>query len=284
LEVKEGGTEDGLPKVEINRKSEFIDPGIIDEDYGIAYDFATKAYREFDKVIKSIVLFGSVAKNTQQRRSDVDIIIIVDDATIQWDQRLIAWYREEMQRLVSSVKYAKKLHVNTVTLTAFWNQILIGEPVVINVLRYGIALIDFGGFFNPLKILLARGKIRPSPEAIYTALKRAPLHLARAKFNMLSVAESVYWAMVDSAHAALMAAGKTPPSPEHIDIMLKEHFVRKGKLNSKYVNWYRETYRLAHNITHGTVVDISGKELNTHRNRADKFIGQMAKLVKKERS
>ena len=101
-----------------------------------------------------------------------------------------------------------------------------GEPVVINVIRYGVPLIDFGGFFTPLKVLLATGRIKPSREAIYNALKRAPMHLARAKFNLLAAVDAIYWSMVDSAHAALMSAGKTPPSPEHIDIMLKEFFVK----------------------------------------------------------
>ena len=32
-----------------------------------------------------------------------------------------------------------------------------GEPAVINMLRYGETLVDHGGFFNPLKVLLAKG-------------------------------------------------------------------------------------------------------------------------------
>ena len=52
----------------------------------IAMDFATKVYQRFDKIIKSIVLFGSTAKKTSRVGSDIDIIIIVDDASIKWDQ------------------------------------------------------------------------------------------------------------------------------------------------------------------------------------------------------
>jgi len=35
-----------------------------------------------------------------------------------------------------------------------------GEPVVMNIIRYGEPLVDFGGFFTPLKVLLQKGKIR----------------------------------------------------------------------------------------------------------------------------
>lgn len=166
-------------------------------------------------------------------------------------------------------------------MSAFWNQVLIGDPVVINVIRYGIALIDFGGFFSPLKILLARGKIRPSPEAIYTALRRAPMHLSRSKFNILASIEALYWSMVDSSHAALMAAGEIPPSPEHIGSMLEQQFVRKGLLKGKYVDWYKEMYALAHYVSHGEILDASGKEIQMYRKRADEFIGEMAGLVKR---
>tara|TARA_Y100000310_G_C20703085_1_gene831921 strand:- start:533 stop:1303 length:771 start_codon:yes stop_codon:yes gene_type:complete len=253
----------------------------MEKNHEIAYDFATKLYKKFQKVIKSIVLFGSTAKHLEKEKSDIDIVVIVDDCTIKWDQELTAWYRQELGTIVASLKYSKKLHINTVTLSAFWNQMLVGEPVIINVIRYGVPLIDFGGFFNPLKILLSQGRIRPTPEAIYNALKRAPMHLARAKFSILNSMEAVYWAMVDSAHAALMAANKTPPSPEQIDAMLKEHFVKKGMLKQKYVDWYKEIYALAHYVSHGEVSDLEGKEIQMFRERADKFVGEMANIVKK---
>ena len=139
----------------------------------IATDFATKAYKQFQEVIKSIVLFGSVTKQEDRENSDIDIILIVDDCTINWDSELIGWYRTELQRLAEKQNYSKRLHISTVTLTTFWEEVKAGEPLIINVIRYGQPLIDFGGFFEPLKVLLAKGRIRPTPEAIFTAMSRA---------------------------------------------------------------------------------------------------------------
>ncbi len=187
----------------------------------IALDFSIKVYEKFDKLIKSIILFGSQAKSQGVVGSDIDIIIIIDDASIKWDQELIAWYREELGKIIRTNPYKKDLHINTVKLTTWWQDLLKGDPVVINVLRYGESIIDFGGFFLPLKILLQEGKIRSTPEAIYTALQRTPLHIARSKTAEMNSIEGLYWAMVDSAHAALMAMGATPPTPEHIPIMLQ---------------------------------------------------------------
>ena len=63
-----------IPKVDVQK-----------EDYDIAYDFSTKVYKQFKEVIKTVVLFGSVVKQEAKKASDVDLIIIVDDCTIEWD-------------------------------------------------------------------------------------------------------------------------------------------------------------------------------------------------------
>ncbi len=246
----------------------------------IAMDFATKTYKKFNKLIKSIVLFGSQVKNTAVAGSDIDIIIIIDDASIQWDQELIAWYREELGKLIKANPYKKELHINSVKLTTWWQDLIKGDPVVINILRFGEPLIDFGGFFSPLKILLQQGKIKSTPEAIYTALQRAPFHLARSKSNELNAIEGLYWGMVDSAHAALMAAKQIPPSPEHIPIMLKEIFVDTGNLKMKYVTDYRDLYVLHRKIVHGEITDLQGKEIDEWQEKTEKFIQEMTRLVK----
>ncbi len=247
----------------------------------IAIDFATKVYNKFDKMAKSIILFGSSVKNTATAGSDIDIIIVLDDASIKWDQELIAWYREELGKLIMQNPYKKELHINSVKLTTWWQDLLRGDTVIINILRYGEPLIDFGGFFMPLKILLQQGKIKSTPEAIYTALQRAPGHISRSKASELNSIEGVYWAMVDSSHAALMATGETPPSPEHIPIMLKEKFADRKLLKMRYIIWYRDLYILHRKIVHGQVTDLKGTDIDDWQKRADEFVRVMAELVKK---
>ena len=83
-------------------------------EHDIAMDFAVKVYKKFDKIIKSVVLFGSTAKKTQEKGSDIDIVIIIDDASIMWDQELIAWYREELEKIILENPYKHSLHVNTI--------------------------------------------------------------------------------------------------------------------------------------------------------------------------
>lgn len=248
-------------------------------DRDTAYDFAVKAYRKFDKAIKSIVLFGSVAKDEQKKGSDIDVVVILDDCTINWDQELIAWYREELSKLLAKQSYSARMHVTTVTLSTFMEEVRAGEPAVINMLRYGETLLDHGGFFNPLKVLLAKGRIRPTAESIFVTLRRAPMHLAKAKVDIVASVENVYWSMVDAAHAALMASAQVPPSPEHIGEMLEEVFVKNKLLDRKYTQWYNETYNLAHEILHGNVKYLKGEEIDKHITRAEEFEKVMREMT-----
>jgi len=247
----------------------------------IGMDFAAKVYKKFSKLIKSVILFGSTTKQTRTSGSDIDLIIIVDDATVRFDNELINWYREELRKIIESNPYKKELHINTVKLTTWWTDLIRGDPIVINVLRYGEALIDFGGFYNPLKILLEQGKIKPTPEAIYTALQRAPQHLARSKQAELSSIEGIYWSMVDSSHALLITAKISPASPEHIPLLLKQNFVDKKILDMKYVNWYRQLFELHKKIVHGYISDIKGQDIDDWQDKADEFIRTMAELINK---
>lgn len=246
----------------------------------IAMDFATKVFKKFNKIIKSVILFGSSARQETVTGSDIDIIIILDDVAINWDQELIAWYRQELDKILRKNPYQKSLHINTVKLSTWWEDLMRGDPVIINILRYGEAMIDLAGFFEPLKYLLVKGKIKSTPEAIYSALQRAPTHIARSKLAELNSIEGLYWAMVDSAHAALIAANVPPASPEHVPADLKEIFVDTGKLKMKYVIWYRDLLMLHKKIAHGQLKNLRGIEIDMWQDRAEEFLEVMAKLVK----
>lgn len=267
-------------KEKIKKISKNVTTLQLKSEHEIAMDFAIKVYKKIGKTIKSIVLFGSAAKKTMTVGSDIDIIIVIDDVTVKWDQELIAWYREELNKILKINPYQKELHINTIKLSTWWEDLMRGDSVVINVLRYGEAMIDLAGFFEPLKFLLIQGKIRPTPESIYTSLERAPLHLQQSKLAELGAIEGLYWTMVDSAHAALIAKGISPPSPEHIPADLKEQFVDDGKLEMKYVTWYRDLLILHKQIAHRQIKDLKGVEIDTWQDRTQDFLDTMTKLVK----
>jgi len=272
----------GKPKVVLNKDSKeknYPDTMKIVREREIAMDFALKVYKEFDQMVKSIVLFGSSAKKKSSASSDIDILIIIDDLSIRWDMELIAWYREELGKLMGKNPYVRPLHINTMKLSTWWEDLLRGDPIVLNILRYGDSLVDFGGFFTPLKVLMAQGKIRSTPEAIYTLLQRSPRHMARARQSILAAVDGLYWTMIDAAHATLISADIEPASPEDIARVLMENFVNKKLLDKKYIKNFEEVHAAAKEIIHGKRAEASGKEIDRWFDMADDFLQEMARLI-----
>jgi len=245
----------------------------------IAADFAEKVYKKFDRMVKSVILFGSQVKHTSIVGSDIDIIIIVDDTVVQFDEKLISWYREELGQLVQLNPYKRDLHINTVKLTTWWEDLTKGDPTLINIIRYGEALIDYAGFFEPMKILLQQGRIKSTPESIYVMLDRVPRHIVRSQQAELSAIEGCYWAMVESAQAILMAIRVLPPSPEHIAVLLKEHFVDKKFLKMKYVSGFKELYDLHRKIIHQEVKNLDGRVIDQWQKLAQEFFRETLKII-----
>ncbi|MSS74425.1 hypothetical protein EXS72_02175 [Candidatus Pacearchaeota archaeon] len=250
-------------------------------DKDVAMDFAVKVHKQFDHLVKATVLFGSQVTENVKFGSDIDILILIDDAAINWDLELTSWYREELAKLISVQEYERDLHINTIRLTTWWRDLLHGDAVVLNILRHGQVLIDLAGFFNPLKALMMQGKIHATPEAVYAALQRAPQHLTRSKLSLLGAVEGAYWCMVESAQAALITLGKLPPSPEHVTKMLHENFVETGILKSDYVKWYRDIYMLHKQIAHGEIKKVDAKEIENWQNRAENFMKTMVDIIDK---
>ncbi len=265
-------------KADYIKKLPFKERKLINEKE-IAMDFAQKVQKKFDRLIKAIVLFGSQTKDNATPSSDIDIVMIIDDASVSWDLELIAWYREELGKLISAQEYPKDLHINTIKLTTWWQDMVQGDPVVLNIIRSGEALIDYGGFFNPLKALLLQGRVRSTPEAVYMALQRAPAHLSRSKLAILNSIEGVYWTMIDAAQAALITAGQLPPSPEHIPQMMKTQFVDTGMMKLDRVRELREIYVLHKGIMHREIHEVKGHEIDKWQFIAEAFLLEMTRII-----
>lgn len=242
----------------------------------LAYEFAKRAYDEFGDIVKAIVLFGSAARNQAKPQGDIDILIIVDDVTIDFTRDIVETYRIITQKLVADI--STRLHVTTLRITSFWEYVRAGDPVAINVLRDGIALLDTG-FFDPLRALLARGRIRPTNEAIWTYFARAPRTLNNSRWHIMQATLDLYWAVIDSAHAALMSQGETPPSPEHVADMLEEKLVKKKLLGKKEANTMRKFYKLQKDIMYRNVKLITGPEYESYSKDAEAFVKSVEAFI-----
>jgi uncharacterized protein (UPF0332 family) len=165
--------------------------------------------------------------------------------------------------------------------TNFWEYVRAGDPVAINILRFGTALIDTG-FFDPLQALLDQGRIRPSHEAIYTYFVMAPASLKRAKDHLLNATVDLYWAVIDAAHAALMKYGEIPPSPDHVADMMEKTIIKDKKISNKSAETMRMFYKLFKAIINREVKEVTGKEYDKYKKQAEEFVKNIKKYIDKK--
>jgi uncharacterized protein (UPF0332 family) len=209
------------------------------------------------------------------------ILVILDDVSIILTKEILQTYRVIIEKIMWQIE-PNKLHVQSMRWTSFWDYVRAGDPVATNILRYGYALIDTG-FFDPLQALLDRGRIRPSQESIYTYYTMAPASLYRSNEHILHAVMDLYWACIDSAHAALMAEGETPPSPDHVADMLDKDLVEKNLTTKRHSNIMRLMYKTFKQIVHKETSNVSGEDYEKLKKQANEFVKEMKKIIERKR-
>lgn len=250
------------------------------EDYEIAGRFSREIHKEMGKFLKAVILFGSSARKTADKGSDIDVLVLIDDLSVVITRDVADAYRIVIQKFILQV--SKRLHIVTLRLTAFWDYIRNGDPIGINILRDGISLFDTG-FFDPLQLLLKKGKIRPTKESIWAYYLKAPATLNNSKWHILQGVIDLYWAVIDAAHAALMSHDAIPPTPEHVADMLDEVLVGKGLLEKKYSKIMRSFYDKAKAIMHREVQEVKGAEFDKYFEDANEFVERMKRFIPEQK-
>jgi len=245
------------------------------EEIDIARTFVKKVYDEFGNFLKAAVIFGSLARERKTRPNDIDILFIIDDVTVTLTPELIETYRVVIEKKIADV--STKLHVTSLKFTSFWEYVRAGDPVAINILRDGVALID-SGFFDPLQTLLLRGRITPTGESIWSYYVRAQTTVHNSRWHIMQATIDLYWAAIDSAHAALMKMGEIPPTPAHVSDLMEKVLVPKG-LSVKYVHIMRLMFDLYKKIIHREIREITPEEYSKYLRDTEEFVAAMGKYV-----
>ena len=248
------------------------------EDISKIYDFTSEVVKKFGSFIKAVVVFGSFARKKEKESSDIDILVIVDDSFAPLDKALYLAYQNEMARLM---KAYPKFHVTTVTISQFWDAARRGDPLVIQILRDGIALVDLG-FFSPLKRLLVQGKIRPTDEAISAALSRAFYNLNGYVSALNGALNALYWAAVEAAHAGVMKFGKVPGSPWEVPKLLRETLLKEGAIGEEDIKAYEEAFELVKKIEKGEKDCIDPETLEKLHEKIVKFVTKVDAWINKK--
>jgi predicted nucleotidyltransferase len=238
--------------------------------------FMNEIRRKFGEIVKSVVIFGSVAKGDIKQTSDVDIWVILDDTalktSIDFDR-----IREEIYITAENLK---DLHVQTTNLTEFWQWIRIGSPELINYLRYGLIIYDTG-FVKPIQRMLQLGLLPPSEEVIKLKQKASEVRLEKIKNDLKSIIFDLRYCASDAIQAVVMHYYKTQPDPKEIPKYLEE-MVNEGKIEKEFLEKWREIDKLWKDIDHRIVKEVNGEYLQKALNLAQEIIERFKKLLPNE--
>ncbi len=246
------------------------------DDMKLAHDFSLRLKEELGDFLVAVVVFGSAARRATTEGSDLDILIIGDDLAFRLTPELMQTYTIIVERLIA--QFSVRLHVTSMTYTSFWEYVRIGDAVIINILRDGVALID-RGFFEPVQELLRQGRIKPSDESVWRYYGRAPRTLINSKWHLLQASVDLYWAVIDSAHAVLMRLGHMPPTPDHAADLLHSALVKKKKLHPKYVITFKRLFDLNKKIARREIKSITGAQFDKNLKDAQEFVMKMREFI-----
>jgi len=247
------------------------------ENLRIARNFSKEILLEMKELVRSIVLFGSNTHDTLNKDSDIDIMIVLDNVSVFVSEELREAYRIITSNLCN--KHSNKIHLMSVNLSDLWDMARKGDPVLINILRYGMPIFD-RDLIEPLQYLLEIGKIRPTREAVFNYVSRAKtLHEETEKHLEISVLD-MYYSVVDIVHASLMCKKIMPPSPKDMPSIFKKEF--KEKKYEKIVKDIELFYKVAKDIEHKTGEKITGKKYDELRKKSESILIELEKFIKIE--
>ncbi|MFB6075797.1 MAG: nucleotidyltransferase domain-containing protein, partial [Candidatus Aenigmatarchaeota archaeon] len=243
-------------------------------------NFSEKILDKYGKWIKSIVAWGSVVRDEFTGKSDIDVVVIVDDTREELDKKTRSKIDSFIKKSAKDVD--EKLSPQPVwTITEFWDMSRTLSPLAYTLLKDGVPVYDTG-FFAPIKRLLNMGKIPASKEAVEKRMKKVPKRLNRAKHSKLyMIAEDLYYAMLDSTQAVLMFLGRGPPDPNNAGEVARKYLVEKELLEEKYVDWLEDVIEFRKEVEHRNISSIKGKEVDKYIEKAEDYVEEMQKLLKR---
>jgi predicted nucleotidyltransferase/uncharacterized protein (UPF0332 family) len=235
----------------------------------------------FRRYIKSIIIFGSSkTKSGVSSTSDIDVAFIVDDTDIQ--RFTLEQLKDRLFTKMAEIArdFSDKIHAQAYPLSEFWASIIKPNPVILTLLRDGVAVYDTG-FFVPIQMLYKTGNIIPTKESIDANIENAEGLIMLAD-SVLSTKLSLdlYNSVVAAGQALLMEYGYLPPVPKEVAKNLMAIAVEKEKVLTKedvekveeVVTWFKK-------IDHGELKEVSGEEYSKKHKITKEVVDKTLKII-----
>lgn len=236
---------------------------------------------ELGPVLKAAWVYGSAARDELKEGSDIDLLVLLDDTHEDFDKETQHRAKQLCSDISGTTEDGLELHVQPPKLLSDWWELLIsGEPWAVTSLRDAQPIHDPSGYIRATQHLLRSGSLHGTEERALRLMKRSRDKIKDANTLLLEdVTSELLSAMVESAQAVLMYYGQSPPTPENIADRLQEIFVNDEELlTQRAVDDFLDFYELTERIDHGTVTELSGRDLERHLEQATGFVRAMMDL------
>lgn len=238
--------------------------------------------QKYQKWVKAIWLFGSVAKGGSKPTSDADMLIVIDDTLPDYTFNIVNEIGDASAKVAEAVskETGVQIHIQQPKpLSELWDIIKSGEPWIIDSIRTAIPIYDYYNFFKPLQRLLQVGKLPGTIERTEALIRRAPMRLNEIRRIFLQdVVNQLLFTTVEAAQALLMLVDVLPPAPSRVATALRDNFVKEKLLDSKYADFAEQLYQTYRKISHGEITTISGEEIDRLIAQSDEFVNAVEKL------
>ena len=246
------------------------------EIYTKIINFTNQIRKTYGDLIKSVLIFGSVATGQMKKTSDADVWVILDDTATKSSEDLER-IRAQLQLISTQLK---DIHIQTTGLTEFWGWMKKGSPELFNFLRSGLVIYDTG-FVKPVQRMLKAGLLPPSEETVGIKSRSAEAHLKKVELTMKSMIFDLRYAATDSCQSVIMYYYKTTPDQKNMPEEL-EKLVKEKKLEPEYIKKFEELNKLWKDIEHKKIKKVETEHLGKAMKLASEIIDRMKKLLPKD--
>ena len=257
-------------------KAEKSDGKVPDEIFGKVVKFTNAARAQYGNVIKSVLVFGSAAKGKMVKGSDADVWVVLDDTATKSTADL----NKVNTHLYLIAHELKDLHIQTTTLTEFWQWMKLGSPELINFLRYSLLIYDTG-FVKPVKQMLEMGLIPPSEETIKLKAQASKARLKKIGLDLKSMVFELRYTALDICQSVVMNLYKEQPDAKDMPKFLKR-LVKEKKLEQVYVKKFEQLNKLWKDIDHGAVKDVDANYVEKALVLANEIFDRMNRILPKD--
>lgn len=207
---------------------------------------------------------------------------VKDEYTLVLDDMGQAIDRRKIENGLAKVREKANCpcHVKTFEMASYFKELTSNNMELLNELNYSVILYDPDGFITPMKSMANRGHVLGMQDSVHRLFESAKERFNAVEGYKRQMLHNTYMAVVDASSAALLARNYSVPVPDEIPKALRQYFVDNKTLEKVYASLCEDVIRKYRAFEHGSLNNISGKELAELHNAATAFVERMKTFVK----